>query len=392
MPEMRRTNRPWTLAPWGLAVLCSIYTCSARGRSGADLPLASLHLPPGFTISLFSGDVPGARSLALSPGGVLYVGTQEGKVYALVDRNGDGKADRVYTVASGLDTPNGVAFKDGALYIGLVSQMLRLDGIEAHLEHPPKPVPVGPAFPTDRGHGWKFIRFGPDGQLYVPVGAPCNICEIKDPYATINRMRVDGNSRQIFARGIRNTVGFDWQPGTGVLWFTDNGRDWLGDDLPPDELNRAPQAGLHFGYPFCHGGDLADPKYGAGHPCSQYTPPAIKLGPHVAALGMRFYTGAMFPAEYRNQIFIAEHGSWNRSNPIGYRVSLVKVEGDRAVSYQPFAEGWLGGGRNWGRPVDVEVAPDGALFVSDDKAGAIYRIAYTGAGAAGTAGAKPATK
>jgi len=394
MPEMRRTNRPWTLAPWGLAVLCSIYTCSARGRSGADLPLQSLHLPPGFSISLFSGDVPGARSLSLSPGGVLYVGTQEGKVYALVDRNRDGKADKVYTVAAGLDTPNGVAFKDGALYIGLVSQMLRLDAIEAHLEHPPKPVPVGPAFPTDRGHGWKFIRFGPDGQLYVPVGAPCNICEIKDPYATINRMRVDGNSRQIFARGIRNTVGFDWQPGTGVLWFTDNGRDWLGDDLPPDELNRAPQAGLHFGYPFCHGGDLADPKYGAGHPCSQYTPPAIKLGPHVAALGMRFYTGAMFPPEYRNQIFIAEHGSWNRSTPIGYRVSLVKVEGDRAVSYQPFAEGWLGGGRNWGRPVDVEVAPDGALLVSDDKAGAIYRIAYTGggAGASSAGGTKPATK
>ncbi len=390
MREVRRTNRPWTLAPWGLAVLCSIYTCSARGRSGADLPLSSIHLPPGFSISLFSGDVPGARSLSLSPGGVLYVGTQEGKVYALVDRNRDGKADKVYTVASGLDTPNGVAFKDGALYIGLVSQMLRLDAIEAHLEHPPKPVPVGPAFPTDRGHGWKFIRFGPDGQLYVPVGAPCNICEIKDPYATINRMRVDGNSRQIFARGIRNTVGFDWQPGTGVLWFTDNGRDWLGDDLPPDELNRAPQAGLHFGYPFCHGGDLADPKYGAGHPCSQYTPPAIKLGPHVAALGMRFYTGAMFPPEYKNQIFIAEHGSWNRSTPIGYRVSLVKVEGDRAVSYQPFAEGWLGGGRNWGRPVDVEVAPDGALLVSDDKAGAIYRIAYTGTG--GTGGTKPATK
>ena len=395
MREMRRTNRPWTLAPWGLAVLCSIYTCSARGRSGADLPLQSIHLPPGFSISLFSGDVPGARSLSLSPGGVLYVGTQEGKVYALVDRNRDGKADRVYTVASGLDTPNGVAFKDGALYIGLVSQMLRLDAIEAHLEHPPKPVPVGPAFPTDRGHGWKFIRFGPDGQLYVPVGAPCNICEIKDPYATINRMRVDGNSRQIFARGIRNTVGFDWQPGTGVLWFTDNGRDWLGDDLPPDELNRAPQAGLHFGYPFCHGGDLADPKYGAGHPCSQYTPPAIKLGPHVAALGMRFYTGAMFPPEYKNQIFIAEHGSWNRSTPIGYRVSLVKVEGDRALSYQPFAEGWLGGGRNWGRPVDVEVAPDGALFVSDDKAGAIYRIAYTGTGPGSpgsTGGTKPAPK
>ncbi|MEA2695238.1 MAG: hypothetical protein QOJ16_4625 [Acidobacteriota bacterium] len=380
MRETTAQTRSRTLPPvLGLLALCSLYTCSAGGRSGGGLPLASLHLPPGFTISLFSGDVPGARSLALSPGGVLYVGTQEGKVYALTDRNGDGKADRVYTVASGLDTPNGVALKDGALYVGLNSQVLRLDAIDDHLEQPPKPVPVGPAFPKDRSHGWKFIRFGPDGQLYVPVGAPCNICDIVDPYASITRMHADGSGREIFARGIRNTVGFDWQPGTGVLWFTENGRDWLGDERPPDELDRAPQAGLHFGYPFCHGGDLADPHYGAGHPCSQYTPPAIKLGPHVAALGMRFYTGAMFPPEYRNQIFIAEHGSWNRSTPIGYRVTLVKVEGDRAVSYQPFAEGWLGGGRNWGRPVDVEVAKDGALLVSDDKAGAIYRISYTGA-------------
>jgi glucose/arabinose dehydrogenase len=212
------------------------------------------------------------------------------------------------------------------------------------------------------------------------VGAPCNICEIQDPFAAITRMRPDGTGFEIFARGIRNTVGFDWQPGGGGLWFTDNGRDWLGDNKPPDELDRAPRAGLHFGYPFCHGGDLADPKLGAGHPCSQYTPPAQKLGPHVAALGMRFYTGTMFPPEDRNQIFIAEHGSWNRSTPIGYRVTLVKVQGDRALSYEPFAEGWLGGGRNWGRPVDVEVAKDGALLVSDDKAGAIYRITYTRSG------------
>jgi glucose/arabinose dehydrogenase len=386
MRETKKTNRSWTLAPWGLLLLCSISTCSARGHAADNL--RSLRVPPGFTVSLFSGDVPGARSLALSPSGVLYVGTQDaGKVYALVDKDKDGKADRVYTVASGLDTPNGVAFKDGALYIGLVSHILKLAAIEEHLDHPPAPVPVGPSFPTDGAHGWKFIRFGPDGELYVPVGAPCNICEIKDPYAAIHRMRVDSNRREVFARGIRNTVGFDWQPGTGVLWFTDNGRDWLGDNKPPDELNRAPQAGLHFGYPFCHGGDLADPKLGEGHPCSQYTPPAIKLGPHVAALGMRFYTGTMFPAEYRNQIFLAEHGSWNRTQPIGYRVSLVKVEGDRAVSYEPFAEGWLGGGRNWGRPVDVQVAPDGALLVSDDKAGAIYRIAYTG-----TTGAAAPTK
>jgi glucose/arabinose dehydrogenase len=392
MRETRKANRSWAPALWGFLLLCSISTCSARGHAGENL--GSIRLPPGFTISLFSGDVPGARSLALSPSGVLYVGTQDaGKVYALVDRNGDGKADHVYTVASGLDTPNGVAWKDGALYVGLISRVLRLDAIDEHLEHPPKPVPVGPTFPSDRSHGWKFIRFGPDGLLYVPVGAPCNICEIKDPYAAIHRMRVDGsNSRQLFARGVRNTVGFDWQPGTGVLWFTDNGRDWLGDDLPPDELNRAPQAGLHFGYPFCHGGDLADPHFGEGHPCSQYTPPAIKLGAHVASLGMRFYTGTMFPAEYRNQIFIAEHGSWNRSTPVGYRVSLVKVEGDRAVSYQPFAEGWLGGGRNWGRPVDVQVALDGALLVSDDKAGAIYRIAYTGTGGTSGKAANPGDK
>jgi glucose/arabinose dehydrogenase len=323
--------------------------------------------------------VPGARSLALSPSGVLYVGTQEGKVYALVDRDRDGRADRVYTVAEGLHTPNGVAVKNGALYVAEISQVLRFDAMDEHLEHPGKPVAVGPAFPSDRAHGWKFIRFGPDGKLYVPVGAPCNICEIKDPYASITRMGADGAGREIYARGIRNTVGFDWQPGTGVLWFTDNGRDWLGDDSPPDELDRAPHAGLHFGYPFCHGGDLPDPKFGAGHPCSQFTPPAIKLGPHVAALGMRFYTGSMFPAEYKNQIFLAEHGSWNRSSPIGYRVSLVKVSGSRAVSYQPFVDGWLAGGHEWGRPVDVEVAPDGALLVSDDKAGAIYRIAYSGA-------------
>jgi glucose/arabinose dehydrogenase len=381
---LRRRGSPlgWGLLALGLAG--SVATCSARGEAG-KLPLGEIRLPPGFTISLFSGDVPGARSLALSPAGILYVSTrEEGKLYALIDRDHDGRADRVYTLAKGLDTPNGIAWKDGALYVALVSQVLRYDGIDDHLESPPKPVPVGSPFPKDAAHGWKFIRFGPDGRLYVPVGAPCNICEIQDPYAAITRMKADGTEREIYARGIRNTVGFDWQPGSpggGVLWFTDNGRDWMGDNKPPDELNRAPTAGLHFGYPFCHGGDLPDPKLGAGHPCSQYTPPVQKLGPHVAALGMRFYTGTMFPPEFRNQIFIAEHGSWNRSTPIGYRVTLVKVAGDRALSYEPFAQGWLSGGHVWGRPVDVQVAADGALLVSDDKAGAVYRIAYGGAGA-----------
>jgi glucose/arabinose dehydrogenase len=381
MGDPRGKRHSWTAPLLGLAVLGAVSTCGAAGPSGSGLPLASIHLPPGFTLGLFSGEVRGARSLALSPRGVLYVGSQqEGKVYALVDRNADGRADRVYTVASGLDTPNGVAVHGGALYVALISRILRFDGIDDHLETPPKPVELPVQFPQDRAHGWKFIRFGPDSLLYVPVGAPCNICEIKDPYAALTRLRPDGSGREIFARGIRNTVGFDWQPGTGVLWFTDNGRDWLGDDSPPDELDRAPKPGLHFGYPFCHGGDLPDPKFAAGHPCSEFTPPAEKLGPHVAALGMRFYTGAMFPPEYRGQIFIAEHGSWNRSTPIGYRVTLVKVAGDRALAYEPFAEGWLAGGKAWGRPVDVEVAPDGALLVSDDQAGAIYRIAYSAAG------------
>ena len=255
--------------------------------------------------------------------------------------------------------------------------MLRYDDIEARLKNPSQPVLVSDRFPRDRQHGWKFIAFGPDGDLYVPVGAPCNICEPDvDRYAALMRMKPDGSNLEVFARGIRNTVGFDWHPQTKELWFTDNGRDRQGDNVPPDELNHAPKAGLHFGYPYCHGGDIPDPEYGKKKPCSEFTPPAQNLGPHVAALGMRFYTGSIFPAEYRNQIFIAEHGSWNRSTPIGYRVMVVELKGNQAVSYRPFAQGWLQGNRAWGRPVDVLVMPDGALLISDDEAGAVYRITY----------------
>jgi glucose/arabinose dehydrogenase len=350
--------------------------CAAVGKAQLD----RIKLPPGFSISVYSEAVPGARSLAQSPRGIVYVGSMgEGKVYALVDKNKDGRADQVFTLASGLRSPNGVAWRDGALYVAEISRVLRFDGIDDRLANPPKPVVVTDAYPHDGHHGWKFIRFGPDGKLYVPVGAPCNVCDPDNPiYASITRIDPKGGKPEIVARGIRNTVGFDWQPGTGVLWFTDNGRDMMGDDVPPDELNRAPldrapKAGLHFGFPYCHGGDVPDPEFGKKHACSEFVPPAIKLGPHVAAIGMRFYTGTMFPAAYRNQIFIAEHGSWNRSVPIGYRVTLVRVQGDRAVSYEPFAEGWLGHG---GRPVDVEVMPDGALLVSDDDAGAVYRITW----------------
>lgn len=271
-----------------------------------------------------------------------------------------------------------MAFKDGALYVAEQSRILRFDRIEANLATPPAAVTVAP-LPNDAHHGRKTIRFGPDGLLYVSIGAPCNVCDRDaDGYGQIRRMPASGGSWEVVARGIRDSVGFDFHPVTGELWFTDNGRDWLGDDRPPDELNRVTEPGQHFGFPFCHGGNLVDPEFGlAQRPCSGFTPPVQELGPHVAALGMTFYTGAMFPDEYRNQVFIAEHGSWNRSQKIGYRVTVVRLDGQgRAVGYRPFAQGWLDHEAASGRPVDVQVAPDGALLVSDDQSGVIYRISY----------------
>ena len=343
------------------------------------LPLERIRLPPGFTIELFAR-VPNARAMAIGKQ-TLFVGSRSsGKVHALRLR-GEGASlavERVSVVAENLHMPTGVAFRDGSLYVAEVSRILRFDGIEAKLDAPPAPVTVTDKLPTETHHGWKFIAFGPDGDLYVPVGGPCNVCE-RDPdrYALIQRMAPDGSRSEVFARGVRNSVGFDWHPETKELWFTDNGRDMLGDDLPADELNHAPRAGMHFGFPYCHQGDTPDPEYGGKRKCAEFTPPARKLGPHVAALGMRFYRGEQFPPAYRNQIFIAEHGSWNRSKKIGYRVSIVRLEGGRAVSYQAFAEGWLQGESAWGRPADVLELPDGSLLVSDDHAGAIYRIRYS---------------
>jgi glucose/arabinose dehydrogenase len=341
--------------------------------------LDSIRLPPGFSIEPWA-KVDNARQMALGgttdKGGVLYVGSRgAGKVHA-VRFDAGYRAGAVTRIADGLDMPSGLAWKNGSLYVGAVNRLLRYDDIDRRLDKPPAPAVVTDSLPRETHHGWKFIAFGPDGKLYVPVGAPCNVCEPGEPYAAMLRMNADGSGREVFARGIRNSVGFDWSPVDGALWFTDNGRDLLGDDAPPDELNRAPRAGMHFGYPYCHGGDIADPEYGARRRCAEFEPPAQKLGPHVAGLGMRFYTGTMFPAEYRNQIFIAEHGSWNRSKKIGYRISLVRVKDGRAVSYETFASGWLQGESAWGRPADVLVLPDGSLLVADDQAGAIYRIRY----------------
>lgn len=343
----------------------------------ASLPLERVKLPPGFEITVFASDVKNARSMALGEKGWLFVSTRTaGNVYAI--RHDGVKALETVTIATGLNMPNGVAMQGGALFVAEVNRVWRYDAIEASLPKAPAPVLVYDKFPTDRHHGWKFIRFGPDGWLYVPVGAPCNVCEREDPYASITRLKPDGSAMEVVARGVRNTVGFDWHPQTKELWFTDNGRDMLGDDVPPDELNHAPRPGMHFGFPYCHGGDVADPDFGRARPCGEFTPPAQRFGAHVASLGMRFYTGTMFPPQYRNQAFIAEHGSWNRSRKSGYRVMRARIEGGKVVEHAVFAEGFLYAGSDtaWGRPVDVQVMPDGALLVSDDHANAIYRIAW----------------
>jgi len=353
-----------------MALLILLWSGFARADG-----LSGIRLPPGFQIEIAVTGVEGARSLALGDRGTLFIGTRRmGRVYAVTDRDGDGRFDQPRFLLEGLRMPNGIAFHQGALYVAENHRIVRYDRIEQQLEQPPEPVLLA-RLPTETHHGWRYLAFGPDRRLYVAIGAPCNICN-EPGFGTIIRMQADGSGREVMAAGVRNSVGFDWQPGSDVLWFSDNGRDWLGDDLPPDELNRAPKPGLHYGYPYCHAGDIADPEYGDERPCREFTPPALKLGAHVAALGVRFYSGEQFPAEYQGQLFIAEHGSWNRTEPVGYRIGLAYVEGDRVVSYAPFAEGWLGPDGVSGRPVDLLEMPDGSLLVSDDHAGVVYRISY----------------
>lgn len=368
-----------------LSLLATALMLAGNAALAAELHPEQLKLPPGFHIEVLTDAVPAAREMALGPEhdgkSVLYVGSMdEGKVYAVELDHGRSKA--VHVIAKGLQRPVGVAYREGKLYISAISSIYRLDDIDKRLEHPPKPVLVTDRFPTDTHHGWKFIAFGPDGWLYVPVGAPCNICEPGARYANLQRIKPDGSAAETVALGIRNTVGFDWNPADHSLWFTDNGRDMMGDDIPDDELNHVTKTGQHFGYPYCHQGDIIDPEFGKGHTCAEFVPPVAKLGAHVASLGMRFYTGTQFPEEYRNNVFIAEHGSWNRSTKVGYRVARVVLNADgKAVRQEPFVQGWLqrdGAGHEtvWGRPADVLVAPDGSLLISDDVGGAIYRVTY----------------
>jgi len=353
-----------------------------RILSNSDLPLETIQLPQGFAIEIYAEEVKNARSMCLSPNGTLFVGSRsKGNVYALQDTDGDYKADKQYLVAKGLKLPNGVAFRDGDLYVAEVSRILKFEDIEEKLDNPGVPVVIYDQYPKETHHGWKYIAFGPDGKLYVPVGAPCNICESEEEvFNSITRMNPDGSDMEIVQRGIRNTVGFTWHPETEELWFTDNGRDWMGEDQPACELNHAPQDNMHFGYPYCHQGDLSDPEFGEKRSCSEFTPPAQKLDPHVAPLGLEFYTHTQFPQQYQNQIFIAEHGSWNRKKKIGYRIMLVTLDNGKATEYIPFAQGWLNENTDdvWGRPVDLEFLPDGSMLVSDDYADVIYRIYHKG--------------
>ncbi len=376
-----------------LLILLSVFIFSCKENTSgipikqyeevaSTLPVDRLKLPPGFSIEVYADSIDGARSMAMGDNGTLFVGTRNEKtVYAIQDRDHDYKADKVILLDTTLEVPNGIAYKNGSLYVAEVGRLLRYDSIENKLNNPPKPVVVYDDYPTEFHHGWKYIAFGPDNKLYVPVGAPCNICDstVSDKrYATITRMNADGSDREIYARGVRNTVGFTWHPETKEMYFTDNGRDMMGDDIPPCELNRITEAGQHFGYPYCHGETVEDPEFGSQRPCSEFVAPVQALGAHVAPLGVKFYTGNMFPKKYKQYAFIAEHGSWNRSKKVGYKISMVDIENGKASSYETFLEGWLDeeSQERFGRPVDLLFLKDGSLLISDDFGDAIYRVSY----------------
>lgn len=345
-------------------------------KAASDMKLDQIKLPPGFKIELWAEGMPNARTIAVGAKGTVFVGTRlVGNVYAVTDKGGKRE---VKTIMKGMTIPNGLVFSNGDLYVAEHTRILKFSNIEANLDNPGQPTVVFDALPKDAPHGWKYMVMGPDGWLYFNIGAPCNICVPPDTHAQIVRVDPKNGILETVAKGVRNSVGMTFHPVTKDLWFTNHGRDWLGEDLPNDTLHRVTKKGVHFGYPYCHQGDTLDPAYGKGRSCTEFAPPALKLGPHIAPLGVRFYTGNMFPAEYRNRMIIANHGSWNKSSKIGFNLMQVTLDSaGKVVKYEPFAEGWAKGNEYWGRPVDVQVMTDGALLVSDDVAGALYRISYS---------------
>jgi len=384
---MKSTLKLLFLLLAAFTMACSENSTIQREPSAYDSLLAKVNLPEGFEIDVYAENVIDARSLARTEDGkTIFVGNRRRKnVYALTDTDGDMRADRVDTIATGLTMPNGVAYHDGDLYVAEVSRIHRFENIMDNLSSPKSEV-IFDDYPTDRHHGWKFIAFGPDGKLYVPVGAPCNVCDKEDEnevYATITRMNPDGSDMEIVARGVRNSVGFTWHPETNDMWFTDNGRDLMGDDIPACELNVSTESGTHFGFPFWHQGDIADPDFGSKRERSEFKEPMYKFEPHSAPLGLRFYGGNMFPEKYQGNLIVAQHGSWNRSpeaGHIGYQLRYVQIENGEVVSSEIFADGWLDqeSNKGWGKPVDILEMPDGSILVSDDVAHCIYRISYKG--------------
>ncbi len=362
----------------------AIFAATAGGELSAD-NLDRLTLPPGFELQIYADHVPDARQLAVGPDGLVFVGSRNaGKVYALVDKDADYAADAVVVVAENLYMPSGVAYRDGDLYVAEVNRILRFPDIAQRFRDRPTPEVVYGDLPSEGHHGWKTLAFGPDDKLYVPVGAPCNICLKASPYASILRMAVDGSAPEVYASGIRNSVGLAWHPTSHELWFTDNGRDWLGDDLPSCELNRVTTAGQHFGFPYRHGAKGVDPKFGKQAPEGlEFTPPMVELGAHVAPLGLMFYRGKQFPDEYQHNLLIAEHGSWNRTQKSGYRVVRVVLDasGSKVLKHAPFITGWLQGDAAWGRPTDLAELPDGSVLIADDMANRVYRLHYRGSDA-----------
>ncbi len=358
-----------------LAMNLSPHAPGLSSLAADKIPLDKIKLPPGFEISLYASGIPNARSMVYGKNGTLFVGTRfVGNVYAVVEKDGK-RTTKI--IAKGLHRPNGVAFKNGALYVAELSRIIRYDNIEANLDTPPAPVVVYDGLPKDEPHGWKYMTLGPDGWLYFQIGSPGNIVMPPPTHAKIVRVNPENGAFETVASGVRNSVGMDFHPVSKELWFTNNARDWVNDDLPHDTLHQVSRKNMNFGYPFCHQGDLPDLEFGKQRACSEFDAPAMKLGPHVAALGMRFYTGAQFPAAYKNNIFIAEHGSWNKSKKSGFKISRVTLDAaGKPAKIEPFATGFQQDETFWGRPADVHIANDGSLLVSDDVAGAIYRISY----------------
>jgi glucose/arabinose dehydrogenase len=340
-----------------------------------EIQVSKIKVPPGFKVELWASGINNARAMTWGDKGTLFVSSRvAGNVYAIVDKGGQRE---VKTIAKGLNLPNGVAFKNGTLYIAEVSKISKMEGIEDKLDSPPQMVTVFDTLPKDLPHGWKYLAFGPDGKLYFNIGAPCNICIPPDTHANISRINADGTGFEYWAHGVRNSVGFDWHPESKELYFATHARDWLGEDVPSDRLDVAPKKGLHFGYPYCHQGDILDPEFGKGRACAEFAAPLLKTGPHIAGNGVEFYTGSMFPAEYKNRMFLAQRGSWNRTQKIGFRVAMVTLKPGDVPKYESFAEGWLQGDQVWGRPVYTKQMKDGSLLISDDYAGAIYRVSYS---------------